>query len=250
MTTKNHIKLEDDNVPIVVPKKMLFFAPHPDDELLSCGGTILKYSDLGSEITVVLVTQGLGGYAKEGDKENIATVRENEYKNATKNLHVDEIINLRMDEVQVKRETVKLFTNIIRDNKPDLIFSPHISDTHRSHRATGELVKEAVYHAMHGKAYGGHEKNVVPKGVYCYESPSMKFFYAQSNMFAIVDISEYWEGKASIFKKTYASQGEVLERILPWAEKTARLWGEETFCDYAEAFIPDTEYCPLRVLVI
>ncbi|MHA1791572.1 MAG: PIG-L deacetylase family protein [Promethearchaeota archaeon] len=239
-----------DDIPIVVPKRMLFFAPHPDDELLSCGGTILKYSSLGSEIIVVLVTKGLGGYAKEQDKNTIAKVREEEYKNATKNLSVDEIINLGLDEVEIKRDTVKLFTNIIRDYKPDLIFSPHVSDTHRAHRRTAMLVKEAVYHAVHGKAYGGHEKNVMPKGVYCYESPSRKFFYADSNVFVIVNISDYWEKKASIFKRVYASQGEVLERILLWAEKTARLRGDEIFCDYGEAFIPDTEYCPLKILVL
>lgn len=245
-----HVNLEGNQVPIVVPRRMLFFAPHPDDELLSCGGTILKYSELGTEIIVVLVTQGLGGYVKEEDKDSIAKVRENEYKNATKHLNVDEIINLKLDEVQVNRENVKLFTNIIRDHEPDLIFSPHVSDTHRAHRATAELAKEAVYHAVHGKAYGGHEKNVRPKGVYCYESPSRKFFYVDANVFAIVDISNFWSRKVSIFNHVYESQGEVLERIITWAEKTAKLRGEEIFCEYGEAFIPDTEYCPLKVLIV
>lgn len=247
---KYKVKMEDDKVPTVVPNKILVFAPHPDDELLSCGGTILKYSSYGSEVTVVLMSPGLGGYAKDEDKEKIAKVRQEEYEKATKNLNVDEIINLKMDEVSVEREGVKVITNIIRDYMPDIIFTPHVSDTHRAHRATAELVKESVYHAVHGKAYGGHEKNFIPKGVYCYESPSCKFFYVDASVFCIADISAYWEKKVEIFNKVYASQTEVLERIIKWAEKTARLRGEEIFCDFGEAFIPDTEYVPLKLLIV
>ena len=38
----------ETEIPIVVPKRMMVFAGHPDDELISCGGTILKYLDLGT----------------------------------------------------------------------------------------------------------------------------------------------------------------------------------------------------------
>lgn len=245
-----HARVEGDRVPIVVPNRMLFFAPHPDDELISCGGTILKYAALGANIKVVLVTKGLGGYAKEEDRENIAKTRDSEYKDAVKSLHVNDFMNLDLEEVEVNRANVKMFTGIIRDYKPDLIFSPHCSDTHRSHRNTALLVKEAVYHATHGKAYGGHGKAVRPKGVYCYESPSRKFFYVDANVFTIVDISNHWDEKVNIFKKVYESQGEVLERIMIWSEKTARLRGEENFCEFGEAFIPDTEYCPLKILIL
>ncbi len=59
------IKSTESEQPIVVPESILVFAPHPDDELLSCGGTIMKYRELGSKITVVVATGGLGGYAKK-----------------------------------------------------------------------------------------------------------------------------------------------------------------------------------------
>nr|MDO8109644.1 PIG-L family deacetylase [Candidatus Sigynarchaeota archaeon] len=248
--TPYYVKNDGVKVPIVVPKKILVFAPHPDDELISCGGTILKYSAFGSEVVVVLMTQGLGGYTKEQDRDAIAKVREQEYKNAVKSLHIDEFVNLKWDEVEIKRDTVKIVTNIIRDQQPDLIFSPHPTDTHRSHRNTAELVKESVYHAVHGKAYGGHEKNVLPKGMYCYESPSCKFSYVDADVFCVVDITPYWQEKVDTFNKVYASQGEVLERTMTWAEKTAKLRGEENFFEFGEAFIPQTEYVPLSILIL
>ena len=244
------VKIEGHKVPVVIPKKILVFAPHPDDELISCGGTILKYSSLGSEIVVVFMTSGLGGYAKEEDKEHIASVRQEEYKHAVKSLHINETVNLKWDEVDINRETVKTVTGLIRDQQADLIFSPHLTDAHRSHRRTAELVKESVYHAVHGKAYGGHDKETLPKGYYTYESPSCKFSYVEASVFCIVDISAFWKEKAETFNKVYHSQAEVLERIMPWAEKTARLRGDEIFSEFGEAFIPQTEFVPLKILIL
>ncbi|MBN2154078.1 MAG: PIG-L family deacetylase [Candidatus Lokiarchaeota archaeon] len=244
------VKIEGSKVPVVVPKKILVFAPHPDDELISCGGTILKYSSLGSEIVVVFMTSGLGGYAKEEDKGRIASVRQEEYKHAVQSLHIDECVNLEWDEVEINRETVSTITGLIRDQQPDLIFSPHVTDTHRSHRNTAEIVKESVYHAVHGKAYGGHARGVLPKGYYTYESPSCKFSYVDADVFCIVDISTFWQEKVGTFNKVYHSQAEVLERIMAWAEKTARLRGDEIFCEFGEAFIPQTEYVPLSILIL
>ncbi|MFW9952757.1 MAG: PIG-L deacetylase family protein, partial [Candidatus Thorarchaeota archaeon] len=68
----NHRLLVIENeLPIVIPKRIMVFAGHPDDELISCGGTILKYHGYGTEIIVVVATSGLGGYAKENQKEEI-----------------------------------------------------------------------------------------------------------------------------------------------------------------------------------
>ncbi|MEX2680977.1 MAG: PIG-L deacetylase family protein [Candidatus Sigynarchaeota archaeon] len=244
------VKIDGQKVPVVIPKRILIFAPHPDDELISCGGTILKYSSLGSEIIVIFMTSGLGGYAKDEDKDRIASVRQEEYKQSIKSLHVNEFVNLNWNEVDINRESVKVVTGLIRDWQPDLIFSPHVTDAHRSHRKTAELVKESVYHAVHGKAYGGHDKEVLPKGYYTYESPSCKFSYVEANVFCIVDISPFWKEKVATFTKAYHSQAEVLERIMAWAEKTARLRGDEIFSEFGEAFIPQTEYVPLSILIL
>ena len=39
-------------------KKILVIAPHPDDEVLGCGGTIKKYSKRGNEVYLCIVTKG------------------------------------------------------------------------------------------------------------------------------------------------------------------------------------------------
>ena len=37
---------------------VLIFAPHPDDEILGCGGYMALCADRGDEVTVVVVTSG------------------------------------------------------------------------------------------------------------------------------------------------------------------------------------------------
>ena len=79
MEKKDYILCENE-IPIVVPKRLMVFAGHPDDEIISCGGTILKYKELGSEIIIVIATSGLGGYTKKLDKPKILEHRKNELK--------------------------------------------------------------------------------------------------------------------------------------------------------------------------
>ncbi len=39
-------------------KKILIVAPHPDDEVLGCGGIMKKFADLGESVYVVVITRG------------------------------------------------------------------------------------------------------------------------------------------------------------------------------------------------
>jgi len=42
-------------------KNILVLAPHPDDEVIGCGGTLYKHFLAGAEITVVYMTDGRKG---------------------------------------------------------------------------------------------------------------------------------------------------------------------------------------------
>ena len=245
----NSYLIYDDRIPIIVPKRMMVFAGHPDDEIISCGGTILKYQKLGTDIIIVIATTGLGGYAKENHKDNIAERREKELK-LIKSLLNCEIIELGYSELQIDRSKISQITNLIRTYKPQVILLPHYSDFHRIHRNLSLITREAIYHCSTGKAYGGHQKSWTPLGVYYYESPSCKFQYIEGSVFIIVNIENYWEKKKDIFNQVYVSQKEVLERVLNWAEDTAILRGNEINAVYGEAYIPETTYTPLKILVI
>lgn len=248
MKTPNVIHAKNDDIPLVVPESMIIFAGHPDDELISAGGTILKYAKLGTEVTTIVATSGLGGYAKLEEKNMIAETRAKELELVSELLN-SKFIELNYKEISVTRPIISKFTNLIRKYRPQVILMPHPTDIHRTHRKLAKVIREAIYHTATGRAYGGFGKDFMPSAVYCYESPSCKFQYVDANVFVTVDISQFWNKKVEIFQKVYASQLEVLDRVLDWAQDTATLRGNEVNGNYGEAFIPLTEYVPLRILL-
>ena len=152
--------------------------------------------------------------------------------------------------MEISRQKISKITNLIRDYRPQVILIPHFSDFHRVHRNLSLITREAIYHCSSGKAYGGHGREWIPFGVYYYESPSCKFQYIDGSVFVIVDIENYWKHKKNIFNEVYTSQKEVLERVLSWAEDTAILRGNEINSSFGEAFIPETTYTPLKLLLV
>ena len=200
-------------LPVVVPDSILIFAPHPDDELLSSGGTILKYKNWGSKIYVAVITSGLGGYSKDSYHEDIKEIRKSEFERSISLLGADKFYFLELDEIEPKRIYVKKFTEMIRNLKPTIILAPHPMDAHRVHRNTALVAREAVYHAQ-GRAYGGSGKEWIPFGYYFYESLSCKFINVEgAHKIVVCDISDYWKRKMEIFDEVYQSQKEMLERV-------------------------------------
>ena len=246
---KNNSIICENDIPIVVPKQILVLAGHPDDEIISCGGTLLKYKALGSKIIVIVATNGVGGYVKDNQKEDIIKQRKSELESVRSSLDC-EIIELEFPDMDVTRDKISKITNLIRDIRPQVILMPHHSDFHRVHRNLSLISREAIYHCSTGKAYGGYTRNWTPLGVYYYESPSCKFQYIESSVFVIVNIEEFWGRKKEIFNIAYLTQKEVLERVMEWAEDTAILRGNEINSSYGEAFIPETTYTPLKLLLV
>ena len=64
--------------------KVLIIAPHPDDEVLGCGGTIAKHSENGDEIHLIIATKA---YAPDWSDEYILN-KENEIKKSNKILGI------------------------------------------------------------------------------------------------------------------------------------------------------------------
>ena len=164
-------------------------------------------------------------------------------------LHCD-FVELNMDAVKVIRETISQFTQLIRKYRRQVILMPHFTDVHRTHRHLGEVVREVIYHAAKGNAYGGDGNTFVPLGIYCYESPSCQFQNGMANACVTVDISAQWDQKREIFDTVYRSQQDVISNVMDSAEKVARFHGNDIQADYGEIFIPLTESAPLRIILV
>ena len=58
-------------------KKIFIVAAHPDDEVLGCGGTILKHKKNGDKIFVLFVSEGVSArYKNKGDPKCLKEIKD------------------------------------------------------------------------------------------------------------------------------------------------------------------------------
>lgn len=125
-------------------KKIMVFAPHPDDDVLGCGGSIAKYSQQGHAVITVYMTSGEAG-SLTCSRDELATKRENEARQASLLLKVNETIFLRNPDgyLVYNRDNLVKIVSLLRTKKPDIIYLPHCLDGNEDHRVTHKLVLDA-----------------------------------------------------------------------------------------------------------
>lgn len=105
--------------------KVAIVAPHPDDAILGCGGTIAKHIDKGNIVTVYYVTSG----EKGGDPK----IREKEALRACDVLGVAQVEFLRLEEGNINHE--------LHITDEDVVYIPHGLEAHRDHQKVHSLVR-------------------------------------------------------------------------------------------------------------
>lgn len=119
----------------------LVFAPHPDDEVLGCGGLLAAFQEAAVPTHAVLVTSGdFGEHGKAG-----SAVREQETQQAIALLGVQSLSFWREKDrsVACDERTITAARDAILKTGADLILTPSFHEIHPDHRATAWLVIEA-----------------------------------------------------------------------------------------------------------
>ena len=130
--------------------RVIVIAPHPDDEVIGCGGTIMRHVDAGDPVTVVWLTRGGNsvGYEWLGHDER-ADVREQEARESSRLLGVEELIFVDgvdggMARPDVMERIGRRMDEMFREKLPKVVYVPHASDDHPDHVAAYRLVQRAV----------------------------------------------------------------------------------------------------------
>lgn len=123
---------------------ILIVAPHPDDEVLGCGGTIAKYANCGDNVFVAIVTKGTSPIFSE---ESVKQVRK-ECIEADCFLGVKETIFMDFPAVkleEIPRNVLNLaFVKLVQDLKPNIVYLPHYGDMQLDHKLTVDAAMVAL----------------------------------------------------------------------------------------------------------
>jgi LmbE family N-acetylglucosaminyl deacetylase len=132
-------------------RSALVFSPHPDDECLGCGGTIIRKKQAGSTVKVVHLTDGSRSHSPHLiSREQLGATRMREALNAGAVLGVDDIYFLDFQDGGLggsMAPAIQQVTEIIRKEKPEEVFVPYVREPVRhaaDHVATTRIVFSAL----------------------------------------------------------------------------------------------------------
>jgi len=130
-------------------KRVIVFAPHPDDEILGCGGTLALLAQRGCKIKVIVVTDGGGaGWLGPGAVE----ARRLETMAALDVVGVADVefMNEPDGNFQNSHAFEQKIIQVLNRFKPDWIFAPSVLDYHRDHVAISQALYSAWMESVRG----------------------------------------------------------------------------------------------------
>jgi len=140
----------EDMTPQTATRSCLVLAPHPDDETLGCGATIMRKLAAGTSVQIVIATDGRYWPPKTTlSADALAEIREEEAHQAGAILGLPRgsISFLRFEDGRLadhRRLLRGRLVDIFDKMDPEEIFAPSIIDSHPDHRVLAELGRELV----------------------------------------------------------------------------------------------------------
>ena len=212
--------------------RSLVIAPHPDDEILGVGGTLLRRQFEGATTGWLIVTS-----ISEASGWNSVTVqkRKDEIAEVSDLLGFEKVFELnfqptKLDVIEMNT-LVSRISEVIQDFQPDEVFIPHPSDIHSDHRITFEAASAAL------KWF----RSPSVKRVLCFETLSETNFglegVAVFKPNAYIDITAFL-GKKLSAASIYGSEfhPHPFPRSIESLEFLSKLRGSESGFIAAEAF--------------
>ena len=215
--------------------RVLVIAPHPDDETLGCGGTLLKHVAAGDSVSWVIVTKA---HEPRWPAEVIER-RERQIEQVSATYGFPKRFRLsfpagRLDAVPLE-DLMDSINEIVIEVRPGWIYTVHAGDVHSDHRAVFDATMSAV------KSFNSASKGV--SRLLSYETisstdatPPTPATVFLPNVYC--DITPFLERKLEIMS---LYEGEVhpypLPRALESIRALARFRGATIAAEYAEAFM-------------
>ena len=116
---------------------ILIIAPHADDEVLGCGGTIHRYCEAGHDVFILIATNGYVGAPELYSKERVEEVRSEALEAhgllGVKKTYFLDFPAIRLETIPIYKIASKI-SELIKIIKPMELYIPHFGDIHNDHK--------------------------------------------------------------------------------------------------------------------
>lgn len=203
---------------------ILILAPHPDDEVLGCGGVIIQHVRKGDQVDVVYLTNGEKGIP--GMDEALAGQLRFEEANKVKGalgFSDTRFLQYRDGELTPDLSIAKQITQNIERDRIGMLYAPHEAEAHPDHQATGRIARIV-------RRQWDRIEHHWPLQIRLYEvwTPMLQY-----NHVAPVEGPDMWKKMQAA--NLYASQMSRVKFHIA-AQGLARFRGEMNSVRYAEVF--------------
>jgi LmbE family N-acetylglucosaminyl deacetylase len=231
----------DEPVPPDRPERAMAIFAHPDDADFTCAGTIARWTRQGTEVVLVVITDGSKG-SDDPDltRDRLIKMRMQEQQHAAELLGVKEVVFLGYedgalyDTIPVRRD----LTRLIRQHKPDAVlcgdptsrFGGKRYINHPDHVAAANAALAAVYPLARNRP---SFPELLALGL---EPHTVKHVYLSGSSDADlwIDVSETIDQKVAALQQhlSQVPPDEVGKWVRAWAKRDGADHGYE----YAESF--------------
>lgn len=209
-------------------KKILVITPHPMDETIGMGGTILKHAANGDELHLLILTKPEESkWEKEKLEKNTKEVLNIAVRYKFKSYRRLNYIQDSLNESIIK-ELTEVLKGTFELIKPEIIYIPFINSLNSDYNVTFKAVLTAI------ESFRQKVKRIL-----CYEVVSNSNFAVEIfNPNIYIDISEFIDEKMKILNMYEEDiQGYPLAKSAENIRSIAKVRGAEINTEYAEAFM-------------
>jgi len=218
--------------------RVLAIGAHPDDVELCCAGTLARYVERGNHVTVAIACNG-DSATFDLPPEKLVAVRGKEARRAAKSIGA-ELIEMGISDwdLDVTIGTKKLFADVIRQARADVILTHFHTEYGSDHNNTFILVRDGALAATVPSIRTAHR--AIPRQPAIFMWDPLGGYGFQPELY--VDITRTLSAKLRMLE-CHRSQREWLSRhggmdFAEYVRVTARYRGFQSGVKYAEAFAP------------
>jgi len=126
--------------------RVLVLSPHPDDDVIGCGGTLCKHVQAEDDVMVAYMTDGSRGNTDLRESINLVAKRNSEAQKAAAVLGIKRLKFLGFQDQKLEyfiADCASAVADILLDYEPDLVYLPFPLDYNPDHVATARIAVRA-----------------------------------------------------------------------------------------------------------